>query len=111
MPEAFHERRRFPRTTVAAGHELRLPVQMTVQVLDISASGVLVAAPQPLTEGTIAEIQARLGADPVLMQVEVQRVAPAAGKPDGRYRLGSRFVHVDEAGRRSIQRFLREGTS
>jgi hypothetical protein len=113
MPEAFHERRRFPRTTVAAGHELRMPLQMTVQLLDISASGVLVAAPQPLEAGTVAEIQTRLGADPVLMQVEVKRAAPdaAAGKPAGRYRLGSRLVNIDEAGRRSIQKFLHEGTS
>ena len=113
MPEAFTERRRFPRTTVAAGHELRMPLQMTVQLLDISANGVLVAAPQPLEPGAIAEIQSRLGADPVLMQVEVKRVAPdgAPGRPAGRYRMGSRFVAVDEAGRRGIQKFLRDGTS
>ena len=113
MPEAFNERRRFPRTTVDAGHELRMPLQMTVQLLDISATGVLVAAPQPLEPGAVAEIQTRLGADPVLMQVEVKRVAPdaAPGKPAGRYRLGSRLVSVDDAGKRSIQKFLREGTS
>jgi hypothetical protein len=108
MPEAFQERRRFPRTTVAAGHELRVPIQMTVQLLDISATGVLVAAPQPLEPGAIAEIQTRLGADPVLMQVEVKRVAPdgAPGKPTGRYRLGSRLVRIDDAGRHSIEKFL-----
>jgi hypothetical protein len=113
MPEAFNERRRYPRTTVAAGHELRMPLQMTVQLLDMSAAGVLVAAPQPLEPGAIAEIQTRLGADPILMQVEVKRVAPdgAPGKPTGRYRLGSRLVSVDEPGKRSIQKFLREGTS
>jgi len=113
MPEAFNERRRFPRTTVAAGHELRMPLQMTVQLLDISTSGVLIAAPQPLEPGAIAEIQTRLGADPVLMQVEVKRVAPdgAPGKPAGRHRMGTRFVTIDDAGRRSIQRFLRDGTS
>ena len=111
MPEAFHERRRFPRATVAVGHELRMPVQMTVQLLDISTTGVLVAAPQPLEPGAIAEIQTRLGADPVLMQVEVKRVAPdgAPGKPAGRYRLGSRLMRVDDAGKHSIQKFLHEG--
>ena len=113
MPEAFHERRRLPRTTVAAGHELRMPVQMTVQLLDISATGVLIAAPQPLEPGAMAEIQTKLGSDPVLMQVEVKRVAPDGppGKPSGRFRMGSRFVAVDEAGQRGIQKFLREGTS
>jgi c-di-GMP-binding flagellar brake protein YcgR len=90
-----------------------MPVQMTVQLLDISASGVLIAAPQPLEPGAIAEIQTRLGANPVLMQIEVKRVAPdaAPGKPAGRYRLGSRFVAIDEAGKRGIQKFLHEGTS
>lgn len=113
MPEAFQERRRFPRTTVAAGHELRIPLQMTVQLLDISASGVLIAAPQPLEPGAIAEIQTRLGADPVLMQIEVKRLAPdgAPGKPAGRYRMGSRFVAIDDAGKRGIQKFLRDGAS
>jgi hypothetical protein len=113
MPEALQERRRFPRTTVAAGHELKMPLQMTVQVLDISANGVLIAAPQRLEPGAIAEIQTRLGADPVRMRVEVKRVAPdaAPGKSAGRYRMGSRFVAVDAAGKRGIQKLLREGPS
>ena len=46
MPEPFQERRRFPRTTVAGGHELKMPLQMTVQLVDISSSGVLLASPQ-----------------------------------------------------------------
>jgi len=113
MPDAFTERRRFPRTTVAAGHELRLPLQMTVQLLDISSSGVLVAAPQPLETGTSATIRAQLGGEPVLMEVEVERVAPdgAPGRPAGRYRLGSRVLKVDEAGRRTVQKFLRDGSA
>jgi len=113
MPEAFHERRRFPRTTVAGGHELKIPLQMTVQLLDISTSGVLVAAPQPLEPGARAQIQARLGADPVLMEVEVERLASNGepGKAAGRYRLGASIVTIDEAGRRGIQKFLRHDAS
>jgi hypothetical protein len=46
------------------------------------------------------------------MQVEVKRVTPdgTPGRPTGRHRMGSRFVTIDDAGRRSIQRFLRDGT-
>lgn len=113
MPEPFQERRRFPRTTVAAGHELKMPLQMTVQLLDISPSGVLVAAPLPLNPGTRAELQTRLGAAPVHVEVQVRRIAPEGlpGRPSGRFRLGATMVAPDEACRRAVRVFLKDEAS
>ena len=113
MPEAYNERRRFPRTTVAGGHELKVPLLMTVQLLDISSTGVLIAVPQPLEPGSRAQLQTRLGTDPVHMEVVVTRVAPegAPGKTSGRYRVGATMVSVDEACRRAVRRFLRDEES
>ena len=113
MPEPFQERRRFPRTTVAGGHELKMPLQMTVQLVDISSSGVLLASPQALELGTRAQLQTRLGNSPVHMEVEVKRIAPegAPGRPSGRFRLGATLVNPDEACRRAVHAFLRDGES
>lgn len=113
MPEAFQERRRFPRTTVAGGHELKMPIQMTVQLLDISSSGVLVAAPQPLELGTIAQLQTRLGNAAVHLEVEVKRIASEGmpGRPSGRFRLGATMVNPDEASRRAVHTFLKDEAS
>lgn len=113
MPEPFQERRRFPRTTVAGGHELKMPLQMTVQLLDISSSGVLLAAPQPLELGTHAQLQTRLGNAPVNIDVEVKRIAPegTTGRPSGRFRLGATMVSPDEACRRAVHTFLKDEAS
>jgi hypothetical protein len=109
VPEDFRERRRSPRATVAAGHELSVPLQMTVQLLDISANGVLVPAPQPLEVGARVQLHTRLGPEPVQMELEVKRVMPerAAGKAPGRFRTGARLRSVDESGRRAVQKFLK----
>ena len=111
MPEPFVERRRTSRVTLAAGHSLQLPRASTVQLVDISLGGVLVNSPQPVQLGQRARLQTRLGGGPVDVEVEVRRVAPDWGptRDGGRFRLGVRFVGIDEATRRHIQRFLREG--
>lgn len=109
MPELFQERRRFPRATVAAGHELRMPLQMTVQLMDMSATGVLVVGPQPLEVGAHARLQVRLGTEPVEMNLTVTRVVPdgPAGAPPVRYRMGAAVVALDDEDRRVVQRFLK----
>jgi c-di-GMP-binding flagellar brake protein YcgR len=108
LPAGSRERRRFPRATVASARELRLPSQMTVQLLDISAGGVAIAAPHPVEPDACAQLQASLGADHMLVDLEVRWVAPVRepGTSGGRYRLGARLVSTDET-RRSIERILR----
>ena len=113
MPESFQERRRTPRATVAAGHELHLPVSMTVQLVDISLGGVLLSSPQRAEPGQRATLQTKLGTQPVQAEVEICRVLPerAGSQILGRHRVGARFVGLGEPDRRAVQRFLREDGS
>jgi c-di-GMP-binding flagellar brake protein YcgR len=113
MPESFKERRRTPRATVAGGHALQMPLSTTVQLVDISLGGVLLSSPQGVQPGVRATLQTSLGAQPVQAELEVCRVLPerAAGHPQGRFRVGARFVALSEADRHAVQRFLRADVS
>jgi hypothetical protein len=102
------ERRQHPRTEVKrAGLDLALSAQNTVQVLDISQSGMLLAASQPLAVGRRAYIKTRLGAEPVTLTVVIRRVTNGIRTGHGSYRIGCEFVGLDEENRRKIERFLK----
>jgi hypothetical protein len=108
MEEPLHERRLHPRARVRRnGIGLDLSAQNTVQVLDISQSGMLLAASQPLAIGRKAHIKTRLGADPVTLTLVVRRVTNGLRTGHGSYRLGCEFVGLDEENRRRIERFLK----
>lgn len=108
MEEPLKERRLHPRAPVRRGElELALSAQNTVQVLDISQSGMLLAASQPLTIGRRALIKTRLGSEPVTLAVIIRRVSNGIRTGHGSYRLGCEFVGLDEENRRKIERFLK----
>jgi c-di-GMP-binding flagellar brake protein YcgR len=102
------ERRQHPRAEVKRNElELALSAQNTVQVLDISQSGMLLAASQPLAIGRRAQIKTRLGAEPVTLTLVIRRVTNGIRTGHGSYRLGCEFVGLDEENRRKIERFLK----
>lgn len=102
------DQRKHPRAPIRRnGVELALAAQNTVQVLDISQSGILLAASQPLAIGRKAQIKTRLGAEPVTLTVVVRRVTNGLRTGHGSYRLGCEFVGLDEENRRKIERFLK----
>jgi len=102
------ERRQFRRAVFSRnGLELALSAQNTVQVLDISQSGMLLAASQPLVVGRRARIKTRLGTEPVTLTVIVRRVTNGVRTGHGSYRLGCEFVGLDDENRRKIERFLK----
>jgi hypothetical protein len=108
VDEAIRERRQHPRAEVARnGVELALSAQNTVQVLDISQSGMLLAASQPLTVGRRAQIKTRLGTEPVTLTIIIRRVTNGIRTGHGSYRLGCEFVGLDDENRRKIERFLK----
>jgi hypothetical protein len=108
VEEPLSERRLHPRAPVKRGSlELALSAQNTVQVLDISQSGMLLAASQPLTIGRKAQIKTRLGSEPVTLTVVIRRVSNGIRTGHGSYRLGCEFVGLDEDNRRKIERFLK----
>jgi hypothetical protein len=106
--EPLRERRQHPRAPVTRGGlDLALSAQSTVQVLDISQSGMLLAASQPLAIGRRAQIKTRLGAEPVTLTVVIRRVTNGIRTGHGSYRLGCEFVGLDDENRRKIERFLK----
>lgn len=105
MTDPTAERRRFPRVHVGArGLHLQLPGTATVQLLDISESGVLLSSTARLAVGQRARLRTRLGTDPVSAVVEVTRLA--GQQPGGPRRYGARFVELDDDQRARITRFL-----
>lgn len=108
MGEPLQERRQYPRARVERGSlELALAAQNTVQVLDISQTGMLLAASQPLAVGRRAQIKTRLGPEPVTLSVVIRRVTNGMRTGHGSYRLGCEFVGLDDETRRKIERFLK----
>jgi hypothetical protein len=102
------ERRRSARVAIDRNiPELTLPVSATVQLLDISESGVLLASSQPLDVGRRAQLRTRIGAEPLTVLVEVRRVLPSQRHGPAAFRLGAEFVNLDEESRRKIESFLR----
>lgn len=102
------ERRRTPRVPIRRQvPDVSLPVSATVQLLDISASGVLLGCGQPLDVGRRARLRLRVGAEPITVMVEVRRLASAPRPGHAGYRVGAEFVDLDEGSRRTIEGFLR----
>jgi hypothetical protein len=107
VPDGFVERRRYPRVDVRRdGLDIALPTTATVQVLDISESGVLLGASQRLEVGRRAQLRTRLGTEPVTLTVEIRRIANG-NRQGGMFRLGAEFVGLDEDSRRRIEHFLK----
>lgn len=108
MTEAVLERRRTPRVAMGPGAGMGMALPVSVQLMDISASGVLISSPQKMEVGQRGRLQLTLGGQPLNVEVEVRRVVEgkeALGR--SRYRLGASFVVPDEAARRSVEHFLR----
>jgi c-di-GMP-binding flagellar brake protein YcgR len=105
----FEERRRTPRAPILQvdGPDVSLATSTTVQLLDISQSGVLVSSSQRLEVGQRAQLRTRVGAEPLTVQVQVRRVSNGGRAGHGSYRLGAEFVALDEENQRKIERFLK----
>jgi hypothetical protein len=87
-----------------------MPVSAEAQVLDISAAGALVSTANHLKEGARAHFRVLLDRQPFSAWVEVRRLEPGTmvGSGEARQHLGLSFVALDEASRRTLQRFVKE---
>ncbi len=109
MLESFVERRQGPRVNVTSeGVTSERAVAFSVRVLDLGLNGVLVATSQPLEVGQYARLSTRLGDHGIEADVVIRRVSAEDGERGG-YRVGARFVSLDEATRRTMQQFLAGG--
>jgi hypothetical protein len=108
MSNEWEERRRVPRVPVRAGHVYLRSTWSTVQLLDISLGGALLAASRMFKVGQRGELRGILGGERVAVQVEVRREDVTA-TPDqpGAVRCAVAFVAIDENSRRGLEKFLR----
>ncbi len=79
IAEPRQERRRFPRARDGTRWEVRIQTHGRVRLLDISASGALLAPEEPLPVGIEGRLRLPLAGVPSETPVEVRRVEPAAG--------------------------------
>jgi c-di-GMP-binding flagellar brake protein YcgR len=109
MSDEFVERRRSPRASLQVGDRpvVSLAVSTTVQLMDISQSGVLLSSSQRLDVGQRAQLRTRMGPEPLTVQVEVRRIANGGRAGHGSYKLGAEYVALDEENQRKIERFLK----
>jgi|SRR5690242_1071281 hypothetical protein len=96
------ERRRYPRRQIH-GEFAGVQATLSVQVLDISLSGVLLQSPRPVRVGDRASLRLSLGGQPFTADVEVQRVSTGPGTG---YRVGLAFVGFGADQSRLIERFV-----
>lgn len=107
MSDGFVERRRAPRVTVAVdGPSVSLPTTVSVQVLDISEHGALLASPVRVEPGQVAQLRTRIAVEPLSAHVEVRRVTNGL-RQAGTYRLGVQFTSIDDDSRRKIERLVK----
>jgi hypothetical protein len=76
-----------------------------VELIDISTSGVLFVAPQPLDVGETGQLRMRLGERSFAAQVEVRR-SDTRKTPHPSHRLGATFVSLDEVNRLNLEDFV-----
>jgi hypothetical protein len=104
------ERRQHPRVAVRQGVECRLEVRARVRMIDISATGTLVATDLPLPIGVRANLRSNVGNGPFACGVEIRRQADAA--PRGQSpALGAIFTEMDEPSRRRLEQFLKRASA
>ena len=101
------ERRRAVRVTAPDRAEIGWPNWATVQVMDISTSGVLFSTPVGVPVGEKGHLRMRIGDRGFAAQVEIQREAIRVGVNPG-HRLGASFASLDDASRAALDSFIGE---
>jgi PilZ domain len=99
------DRRQWPRVPPADGTEMNRPEWSTVQVLDISVSGVLFLAPERIAPKTKAQLRLRLGDSSFTGDIEIRR-SDRHQTPSGGYRIGATFTTLADGSRASLEDFI-----
>jgi len=99
------ERRRSHRVNSLGRAEIGQPRWTTVDVLDISGSGVMFVSRESLTVGEKARLKVRLGEHSLTAEIEVRREDTFA-RDRNEFRVGASFVALDEAARVLLEEFV-----
>jgi len=105
MAAEFQERRRTPRVAAAGNQALTLGRRIRVRVLDVSASGALLASEEPLPVGLTGRLQLSLGGVRFEGDVQIVRDQPT-GAPRGQL-LGSSVTPSGPHHQEALDAFLR----
>jgi hypothetical protein len=98
------ERRRTPRVTSRGRLQVRLGRRLRVRIVDISASGALLASDEPLPAGSTGRLQVLLGGGQFEGEVGVKREQTT---PDGRVLLGTTLTPAQPRHQEALETFLR----
>ena len=99
------DRRRAARVTPPSPSEIQWPTWSTIELIDISTTGVLFTSPVALEEGETGQLRMRLGERSFNADVAVRR-GNATGPKAGSYRVGAEFTALDEPSRLTLDDFL-----
>jgi hypothetical protein len=104
-PTNMVERRRTVRVTPPSQSEIQWPSWSTIELIDISTTGVLFTSPLPLDAGHKGQLRMRLGERSFNAEVEIRR-GQSERTQQTVYRLGAAFTSVDETSRFTLDDFL-----
>ena len=99
----LEERRGSPRYPVVDGEPAILTLSLSVQVLDISQTGILIQSTHHAKVGSRGRLRFNLGGQPFSAEVEIRAVSLSAGGIG--YKIGARFVDLSEEHRLIIEGF------
>jgi len=99
------ERRASVRLAAGSEAEISQPTWATVELIDISTTGVLFASPVAVEIGEKGELRVRLGERSFAAQIEVRR-GDSRNASHAPYRLGAAFVSLDEGNRLHLEDFI-----
>lgn len=102
----FVERRRFPRVSNPA-IDTTFVLSFPARVADVSRSGALLAASQPVEAGCTARFEATIDGNRISAEIEVRHVSPARHQ-DGLFRLGTSILSLAEPARSLLDEFLKQ---
>ena len=108
MPGEFQERRKTPRVAMEGQFEFRLGRRLRVRVLDIGASGALLAAEERLPVGTRGRLQVSLAGVQFEGQAQVTREQALAGDS---HLVGLAVTPSQPRHQEALEQFLRKAGS
>jgi len=104
-PREGIERRATPRLTPGADAEIGQPNWVTVELVDISTTGVFFGSPARMEIGDKGKLLVRLGERSFAAEIEVRRSDPRK-TAHSTCRLGAQFVSLDEGSRLHLDDFI-----
>ena len=107
--DGVQERRRGPRVAIGDHVDCRFEIRAKVQVVDISATGVLLETNEGLPLHASGRLKTVLGAARFTPSLQIRRTAP---RPQHQgLQLGTVFVGMDDESRKSLEGFLKKATT